>query len=736
MNRYVSVAAGSEEYAFQKLTRLFASYDRFQPPNATIETALAHLREMSGRPGLQHNDPDFQTLQQRYLQQSLLAVPDAMAADLRSTLLAPDTAQGSEGTRTIVREHYRHIYEDTLSNSPLEIQRPDGTTIQIRSLAEFAQRAPSLRPNPTAPSGPQNRSRNPLQVFRQEALPWMSGADRLTQSEYQDAMRELGRRTAARVVPESSANELRLSADLLRGVGNPASNAGPTEIWQAARTNSDPTTLVRRFRQALTGEGARAGEAELTRVTNPAPSEEAAARRSMVRHFAGDQSIEIGSSEFHAINDPVIQQSLLAIPRGQAEPVLERARRVMTHGPSNADELAFQLELTSFLQRNPDVSAEQLLGNAVVEHGMSPRQIEGTRRYFELLASDPRYQSNPSAHFNAEMLMMYQNPYLERTLEGRTRVNWEGMNARAGRSARGNAAASTMGLGTRILLDRIHGVERPDMSGWDYAREFGRDVAIGVAQDEIAMQGGRLVSRIPIQNTATRGLVGRRLVPGVVAAGTAPVLEYFSIPEGASSEEYRQRLGRATLIGATSTGAAMATEAVVTPLATAGAAYIIGKFTAGGAAAGAPAGGVGAVPGAIIGFIVGAVVAGVIAYELDRNLSGRGREWDERRARAELARRRREAEERRLRPIMTLGGNQIPLPIGLSPNITPDEQIAIANWFIGQAREAQQAESQVHYDSNLMVCDPYFIAELIEPPPAGNSILSLPTCDYNDIAPD
>jgi hypothetical protein len=64
--------------------------------------------------------------------------------------------------------------------------------------------------------------------------------------------------------------------------------------------------------------------------------------------------------------------------------------------------------------------------------------------------------------------------------------------ARGGRSAEMNAAGAVLGNGGRAGLDRFHGMQYPDMSGWDDAQGIGRDVAVGVVQDELAMQSGRL----------------------------------------------------------------------------------------------------------------------------------------------------------------------------------------------------------------------------------------------------
>ena len=64
-------------------------------------------------------------------------------------------------------------------------------------------------------------------------------------------------------------------------------------------------------------------------------------------------------------------------------------------------------------------------------------------------------------------------------------------------------------------------------------------------------------------------------------------------------------------------------------------------------------------------------------------------------------------------PVMSFGADQIPLPYRRSSDISAEEQMVIANWFIGQARARQEAQAQGHYDPNAMVCDPNFITALM-----------------------
>jgi hypothetical protein len=185
--------------------------------------------------------------------------------------------------------------------------------------------------------------------------------------------------------------------------------------------------------------------------------------------------------------------------------------------------------------------------------------------------------------------------------------------------------------------------------------------------------------------------------------------EYYSILQdrerrNVSDEEVRSRMGHSAAVGLTGAAAGLGT------------AYIIGKFTAGGAGIGAAGGGVGAVPGAIIGFIVGVVVAAGASYAASRIIPGSREDWERRHAADAAERARREAEERARQPLATLGGAGVPLPFRLSPDITPEEQIAIASWFIAQARDAQLAEARTHYDPSQMVCDPDFIPELMSNP--------------------
>ena len=225
--------------------------------------------------------------------------------------------------------------------------------------------------------------------------------------------------------------------------------------------------------------------------------------------------------------------------------------------------------------------------------------------------------------------------------------------------------------------------------------------------------GAYALSRIPIASPLARGVVGKA-VPGLIVQPIISLAsQRYSIYQDAqryyvSDEEYNSRMGHAGAVGVTG--------AIAGTAATAGTAYIIAEFTAGGAAAGAPAGGVGAVPGAIIGFLVGAVVAGGAMYAADKIIPGSEEEWHQKHAdeeAAEAERRRREAEEILSRPLMEFNGGNMPLPFQPSPDMTPQEQMVIANWFIANAQAAQSNEPNACYsDPSEMVCDPDEVEEL------------------------
>ena len=323
---------------------------------------------MSGLTNLQPGTPEFAEAQRRYLPQTMVAVPETELSAMRSALMTPGAATADNSRRTIMRAHYQEIYRSALSQAPIEITRNGNVVFTISSLQDLASRAPSER-------RANNTTFNPLETLR-EGADWKRGPERLTTAEYNAAMDQLGRMAASRVVGADTANDLRLSADLLRGADTPDSTTPATEIWQSG--SNDPDTLVRRFAGVLDPATASPVDTPMTRVANPSTSE-AQAHLTAVRALGPDPTIVRTSPAFQAVNAEIIRNALLSMPKGTREQLINR---ILAAGPSNILELEIQ---TAILADNPDADLRQFLENATGEFNMTPQELRGSAKYAEHL---------------------------------------------------------------------------------------------------------------------------------------------------------------------------------------------------------------------------------------------------------------------------------------------------------------------------------------------------------------
>jgi hypothetical protein len=678
-NRFASAAAGDVDYLTYKYARLVDVYGRRPPPVATPDAGLRHIEAMSGLTNLQPGTPEYTEAQRRYLPQTMVAVPETELSAMRSALMAPGAATADNSRRTIIRPHYQEIYKSALSQAPIEVKRNGNVAFTISSLQELASRAPSER-------RANNTTFNPLETLREGAA-WKRKTDRLTKVEYDAVMDQLGRMAAARVVGADTANEMRLSADLLRGVGTPGSTAAPTDIWESG--SNDPDTLVKRFAGILDPSKASPTDTPMTRVANPS-TKEAQAHLTAVRALGPDANVVRTSPGFQAINAEIIRNGLLSMPKGTREQLINR---ILSAGPSNTLELEIQ---AAILADNPGTDMRQFLENTTGEFSMTPQELRGSVKYAEFLRST--HGDKADAYFNADRLTYFQQPGVR------------GVAGRAPGAAGRGLLGSLAGQGVNATLDAATGRPVQPLNFSQLAVDTGVSIASEEAERAIGAYG---ISRIPIANPMVRGVAGKA-VPGLIVQPIISLAsQRYSIYQDAqryhvSDEEYNSRMGHAAAVGVTG--------AVAGTAATAGTVYLIGKFTAAGAAAGAPVGGVGAVPGAVIGFIVGAIVAGGAMYAADKLIPGSEEEWHQKQAAKEAEedeRRRREAAEILSRPLMEFGGGNLPLPFQPSPDMTPQEQMVIANWFIANAQAAQQDEPNAcYYDPSEMVCDPDQVEEL------------------------
>jgi len=312
-------------------------------------------------------------------------------------------------------------------------------------------------------------------------------------------------------------------------------------------------------------------------------------------------------------------------------------------------------------------------------HGydLTTPQLKGTRDYVEGLNADPRTLKDPPAHLSADSLTLAQMP------------GFKGIGQRAYKGAGQAVWGNILGYGVTSGLDYLTGRE-VQMPTWE---QGGLDLTVSLASNEAERALGNFAAtRIGVSAAASRGLL-LRAGPGFVVQPVVSVgMEEFSLESDEelyarlglemSSEEKWSRRAHAAGVGLAGAGASL------------GALYVIGKFTAGGAGVGAVGGGVGAAPGAVVGFLIGTGVVlfgAAVAYGADKALPG-GRETFMKEHEEELQRRYQKEKERLdaiksgQLPMQTIEGSQVPLPFRLSPDISVQEQAAIASYLMANAQ--------------------------------------------------
>ena len=75
-------------------------------------------------------------------------------------------------------------------------------------------------------------------------------------------------------------------------------------------------------------------------------------------------------------------------------------------------------------------------------------------------------------------------------------------------------------------------------------------------------------------------------------------------------------------------------------------------------------------------------------------LPGGAESWHKEHAQEAEERRRREAEERSRQPLMNFAPDNIPMPMVQSPDLTPEEQALIAQWFLAEAGKGPAPNAQ------------------------------------------
>ena len=648
---------GRTDFLMGKVADMVDAHNRgpLPPPDA----ALQHLRETSRRPGLQTTDADFADVRTTYLPDTFYAVPDGQVETIRQALANPDAVPfGGARQRAITRPGFQALYDSTLARQAITVETSDGRTIDIRSLADLAVNAPRHDTLPRSMRG--GRDLEPI-------------ANRLTEAQYTSVLTELGMRTAGTIVNAETAAQMRGSMDSLRGAGN--GGPDPTRILEVRL--GDPGANINRLQRAVahTGPGTPAG----VREVQPAGGDRFLSAVRM--HMTGGQPITRHDNDFGDLRQQMIEGAEMRVPRGEAQPLIDRIMN-----SNSAEAVAIRDAIAAEI---PDMTVEEFLNSRVQEFDLTGRQLRGQGNYRADIATwSERSGASLDAHLYAGAMEAYQNPYL---MDGQ--INFDAVRTRAGRSVGMNAGMAGFGQVAGNYYNHIRfGDQLQDFSG----TQMFIDTSLGFAQDEFQYGASRLASQhVPIENARVRGFVGGHVIGGGASAAFASIGEIIAIArmerellEG----EAETRVVRAAGLGLVSYGAGAAAQA--------GTLYIIGSFTAGGSAVGPV--------GTAVGFLVGAGVATVVYLELDRQIGGSGRDYDAEYAEHERQRRLErlaELEEQLRQPLATFNDQMAPLPVAPSPDLTAQEQLAIARFFQAQALHSPEDEF-VGPPTSAMVCLP------------------------------
>ena len=613
------------------------------------DMAKAHVQQMAKNSGLAVGSPEFNAAQAQFLSDTMFSVPRAKLTEIRDTVGKPfETRDGSP--RPAMLDGYRALYNEALRATPIQAT-VGGATVTISSYGDLVKHLPnSLRTTvEQTPGGP-------------GAAMLMSPAERARVFDL------LGRMASSRIIATEDAGKMIASSDMLRQVGVQGIAEQPTRVLPMDIANFADAGL--RIREGL-NDPRTPGSAGEYRWRTAQSGSQADNYLSFIRMISGNQALTRDDPEFAKLRAAVTQDIVLSMPVDQQGPLVDALLK---------SDAALAKDIRAAIAAdNPgidiDTELAEVLKRQTTTFDMTTPELRGTRDYGVNLLKN--YPDNPAWHFSADSLALHQNPGLK------------GVGLRAGRGIGPALWANMLGYGVTAGLDSMTGrdVNLPTFG------QGALDLGVSLGTEELERQiGARLLSRVAIENAAMRGLF-QKATPGFVLQPIVSVgMEQFSL---SSDEELYTRMGL-VMTDDERTGRTLHAAGVglVGAGASAGALYVIGSFTAGGAAAGAPAGGVGAAPGAVVGFLIGAgvvLVGAVAAYGADKALPN-SREDYMKEHEAELLARYQKEKERldAIRsgqlPMQTFDSSKIPLPFRLSKDISVQEQAIIASYLMANAQ--------------------------------------------------
>jgi hypothetical protein len=628
-------------------------------PNANL--ILNHLQTAAGTP-LTPGTPEYAAAEARFLSDTMFAVPESDLAATRSAIADPNAAPAGGTTRMVTRSGFKDLYDASLRSSPIEVTLNDGSKVSVASLQDLATRAPRTDSLPESMRGSGS----------------MAGQQqRMNAAEFTRAMGELGKTASNRVISVAAAADFAAAADAARGGG----------------TGTAPATRVLEIGSSHTGYvGARIGEG-LADPRSPGAAGSGGIRwttavqsdpmLAALRNLSGDHTLTRNSAKFAEIRAQYLANAELALNADDVAAFRSELRtaNVGMVGQTQAWSGKMRERLGAVLQDSP-IALKAPDGTLITIN--SPDALDGALHSGRITSEQYRAaQSGVQEQLANRILRTNVTTEGLTGLEGladtvRTKVPGApgeaitpGSVAEARLGARkATLSAGKRGAGTSSIISILTTagtmyIDERDHPDWalELAKAGGKDALIGGTQSAIEHR----VEQMIIKSAAAKGaaaspwmkFAGRSGVGGTFAVGT----ELFSIATEErphSGVEVTSRLGRAAGI------AIISTEV--------------------GALVGSIVPGPGTVVGAVAGFVVGAAAGIATAIFLDSKLPGSKEDWDrlaaEKAAREEAEALRRAEAERKAREkvVGNFGDDRSLTPMMSSPDITTEEQAAIAAW--------------------------------------------------------
>lgn len=626
-------------------------------PNANL--ILNHLQTATGKP-LTPGTPDYAAAEARFLSDTMFAVPESDLAAMRGAIADPNAAPKGGTTRMVTRTGFKDLYDASLRSSPVEVTLKDGSKVSITSLQDLATRAPR------ADSLPESLRGSGSMAGQQQ---------RMDAAEFNRAMGELGKTASSRVISVEAAADFAAAADAARGGG----------------TGTKPATRVLEIGSSHTGYvGARIGEGIADPRSPGAPGSgtmrwttavDSDPMLAALRNLSGDHTLTRNSPGFAAVRAQYLANAQLAFNADDVAAFRSelRSANVDAAGKPQAWSGKMRERFGAVLQDSPialqgtggtviSINSPDALDNALHAGQITPEQYSAAQSGVQEQLAGRVLRTNVTTEGLTGLEGLADNARAKLPgAPGEAITPATVAEARLG-SGKATATAAKRGAGTGFVIGiattaGLMFIDERDHPDWalELGKAGARDALVGGTQSAIEHR----VEAMIINRATSQGLAAS---PWAKFGGRAGVGGAFAVvTEGISiaGEEREHSGGEVT----TRLGRAAGIAIVSTEI---------------GAAVGSIVPGPGTAVGAVAGFLVGAAAGIGAAIFLDSALPYGKEDFDKlaakEQARKEAEARRQAEEAFNARIVGNFGNDRTLTPTMSSPDITTEEQDAIATW--------------------------------------------------------